>query len=84
MVSKDDWRLQGQETALLGKTFYWRKYKAYNDTWEHDHCAFCWGKFAEGNCPEELHEGYTTEDKYHWVCQECFKDFKEMFRWQIG
>lgn len=24
-------------------------------------------------------EAYTTEDEYHWVCKECFDDFKEMF-----
>jgi len=60
----------------------WHKqYKNHSEKWDHDHCAFCWEKFseAEGN----LHEGYCTFDKNHWVCERCFNDFKGMFKWQV-
>ncbi len=26
---------------------------------------------------------YSTEDRYHWICPECFDDFKTMFEWRI-
>ena len=25
---------------------------------------------------------YCTEDMKHWICEECFNDFKEQFNWQ--
>ncbi len=28
---------------------------------------------------EVLREGYCTEDSRHWICDGCFKDFKEKF-----
>jgi predicted Fe-S protein YdhL (DUF1289 family) len=30
-----------------------------------------------------LHEGYCTQDEYHWICDQCFKDFKERFHWTV-
>jgi len=30
-----------------------------------------------------LQEGYCTLDEYHWICPECFRDFREMFGWQV-
>lgn len=44
----------------------------------HQHCAFCWDKaLTYENC-----EFYCTKDMYHWICAECFHDFKEKFNWQ--
>lgn len=83
MVEKDDWRLlRGQEDYLLGVTLYWKKWKAPSAVWDHDHCEFCWEKFSEST--DTLHEGYTTEDGKHWICPECFSDFKDMFRWSVN
>jgi hypothetical protein len=31
-------------------------------------------------------EGYVAKMKdieYHWVCKECFDDFKEEFKWSL-
>ena len=81
MVEKDDWRLQGQEDYLAGVTLFWKKWKAQSLTWDHDHCEFCWEKFSE--FPETLHEGYTTKDDKHWICPECFSDFKDMYQWTV-
>ena len=51
--------------------------------WDHDHCAFCWTKFAEFDGPEILHEGYATEDRHEWVCQGCVGDFRQRFGWSL-
>jgi len=77
----DDWRLRGQEKYLSGVSLFRRKYRRYSETWDHDHCAFCWATFSEMD--EDLHEGYTTDDEYHWICAPCYEDFREQFHWQV-
>jgi hypothetical protein len=84
MVKQSDWRLQGQERYLQGVTLFHRGYRRKSDTSDHDHCEFCWAKFMEEDFPEVLHEGYCTKDQYHWVCQQCFSDFRERFAWELG
>ena len=74
-----DWRLRNQEDYLYKKKFYFCKYEP-KDVWEHDHCEFCNEKFSKN--PGDLHEGYSTKDRYYWVCVQCFKDFKKQFRWE--
>jgi hypothetical protein len=27
--------------------------------------------------------GYVTEDGRHWICKECFNDFREQFEWKV-
>ena len=45
----------------------------------HHHCQFCWETaYTNKTC-----EFYCTEDMYHWVCAECFRDFAETFHWQV-
>lgn len=88
----DDWRRMGQEVSLVPGTRLVRKrYRAYRETWEHDHCSFCSAKFmdpsATGAHPDEgaLTEGYTTTSEfklgaeYEWVCLACYADFSEEF-----
>jgi hypothetical protein len=66
-----DWRLGGQDRYLRGAALVWKPYHAWSETWEHDHCSFCWAKFMDPNFsdaarqlieenPEVLTEGYTT------------------------
>ena len=76
-----DWRLQGQERYLKGVKLTFKNYQQYSPNWDHDHCSFCWATFSEYE--GDLHEGYCTLDHYHWVCSECFEDFKDMFCWQV-
>ena len=76
-----DWRLMGQERYLAGAQLSLRRYKAYREGWEHDHCAFCWAKFSEAE--DDLNEGYATPDEYHWVCTRCYLDFKDKFEWTL-
>jgi len=85
MVDPNDWRLCGQERYLRGAELCHRVYRRYprNPRWDHDHCSFCRAEFMVENAPEALHEGYCTLDDYHWICSECFHDFKELFGWRV-
>ena len=80
-MTKDDWRLQGQEKYLLQKRLYFRKWAPRNKEWDHDHCEFCFEKFSAA-C-DTLKEGYTTEDNSNWICFDCYRDFKDMFQWKL-
>ena len=87
-----DWRLgRGQEDYLKGKTLIWKKFKAKPSKtnpsvmWDHEHCEFCWHKIME-NCedPEDYStEGYCTADERTWICETCYNDFKETFKWTL-
>src|SRR4051794_2141341 len=35
-----------------------------NASWDHDHCAVCWSKFADWDGPDVQREGFTTCDDY--------------------
>ena len=85
MREDSDWRLTGQEKYLHGVMLRHCRYHRYpnNPDHDHDHCAFCWAKFMVEDYPDVLHEGYCTQDEYHWICDQCFKDFKERFRWTV-
>ncbi len=80
-VAANDWRLLGQERYLRGRVWLRKPYRIYREGWDHDHCAFCGDKFMERGNPDTLHEGYSTQDDYYWVCAPCFTDFQVMFGW---
>ena len=81
MYKQYDGRLCGQEAYLAGVTLVYRKWKSVNPQNDHDHCEFCWEKFADyEGC---LHEGYSTEDCYRWICADCYQDFKRRFGWRV-
>lgn len=76
-----DWRLQGQERYLKGVEISWAPYEPFREGWDHDHCEFCNRKFAlKGG---DFTEGYVTRDKYHWICRDCYEDFKSLFDWRV-
>lgn len=82
MVSKDDWRRQGQEEYLMGaKLCHVRAYHPPSPDWDHEHCAFCWEKIGEYEGCE--HSGYCTVDTGHWLCEECFRDFADEFQFTV-
>ena len=85
MAKKKDWRLTNQETYLKGATLVHRKYRPYekNPNSDHAHCAFCWAKFYVKDCAGSIQEGYATQDDYHWICPQCFSDFKDQFAWKV-
>lgn len=76
---KNDWRYAGQERYLKNATL---KYAHFNSSLrDHDHCEFCYAKFSDKS--NDLHDGYCTLDAYHWICPDCYHDFKEIFQWKI-
>lgn len=81
MLEKNDWRLTYQEEYLKNAKLRKKQYKIPAPRWDHDHCEFCWEKFSEYD--GDLHEGYCTTDGKHWICEECFQDFKEMFCFEL-
>lgn len=85
MIEPADWRLQGQEKYLKAVTLVRRpsRQNPYNPDWDRDHCEFCWAKFAMDPAARDVEDGYCTSDDYHWICEPCFEDFKEMFQWTI-
>jgi hypothetical protein len=82
------WRLDFAK-GLEGVALQYQKYRRRSASWDHDHCAACWAKFAEFDGPDIQHEGYATcEDykhgaRYDWVCRDCFEDLKEFMGWKL-
>jgi hypothetical protein len=79
-----DWRLTNQEKYLKGATLYFRSYDPANPTNDHDHCEFCSVKFMTAPSPGALTSGYTTADKYRWICGDCYGHFRDLFQWQVA
>jgi hypothetical protein len=63
---------------LVGEKLLHTHYMTYNENWDHDHFEFC-------NYIIEYKSKifYCTEDEYYWVCEECFDEFKDLFKWQV-
>jgi hypothetical protein len=83
------WRIENAQ-PLRGARLQFRRYARPSETWDHEHCAGCWAKFAEFDAQDIQHEGYTTcEDYkygagYEWVCRECFDDLKDDMHWTLA
>lgn len=76
-------------SLLRGIKLQFKRYRAPSGEWDHDHCHFCGAKFFEPDDPEYLHYGYATcEDyywgaEYEWICEECFRKYRELFAWRV-
>jgi len=81
----DDWRLRSQANFLQGVTLIRRPYRqdSPNPDWDHDHCEFCFAKFSLDEKLDALRSGYATLDDSHWICEQCFLDFRERFEWKL-
>ena len=77
-MGNNDWRLTNQLSYLGNKDLTHTHYKKYSNSWGHDHCEFCFTIFENKEQP-----GYCTLDYYHWICETCFDDFKEIFNWKV-
>jgi hypothetical protein len=76
-----DWRLQGQESYLKNAELWFCDYEPFRAGWEHDHCEFCSQKIAVTG--GDFTKGYATIDRYHWICENCFEDFKDQFGFSL-
>ena len=63
-----DWRLTNQINYLYMLKLKKEAFKK-TDRSDHEHCEFCFGKFSENQ--GDLHFGYCTLDRYHWICDRC-------------
>jgi hypothetical protein len=83
---QEDWRLSNGGDFLNDLAFSKQAYTRYREDWDHDHCELCFAEFVEPPSVEEgvLFKGYCTNDRYRWVCEGCFNDFKTHYRWQIA
>lgn len=82
------WRIDNASN-LRGVRLQFRRYTRWSESWDHDHCAACWAKFAEFEGPDIQHEGYATCDDprgagYDWICQSCFDDLKDDMQWTMA
>ena len=72
---------------LTGLRLEFHPYTRWSESWDHDHCAACWTKFAEFEGADIQREGYATCDDYpkgacyEWVCSDCFNDLKDEMKW---
>lgn len=82
-MEASDWRLRDQEEYLLSRKLIKAIYA--NQKSDHSHCEFCWHKFME-NCngvSDCSDNGYVTCDGTYWICNKCFDDFKNKFKWSV-
>jgi hypothetical protein len=75
-----DWRIDNAD-RIRGARLRLKPYFRFSESWDHDHCEGCWAKFMDTAAPDVLTEGYVTEDDYHWICPDCFRDLKEEMGW---
>ena len=80
MDMQNDWRLNNQMEYLYKSELRYSTFME-DERNDHEHCEFCWAKFSDE--PEDLHNGYCTLDGYRWICEECYNDFKDMFKWKL-
>ena len=76
----EDWRLNNQIDYLFEKVIQKKQYSFSSEN-DHEHCEFCWNKISI--YPEDLHFGYYEPDSKSWICEDCFNDFKDLFKWSI-
>ncbi len=81
MLNKNDWRLTYQDEFLLDAELKKAEFSEEQQKTDHCHCVFCWEKFSERKM--DISEGYCTKDGRYWICEECYTDFKEMFRFKL-
>ncbi|MDR1840510.1 MAG: hypothetical protein LBQ86_01115 [Holophagales bacterium] len=73
-----DWRIRNQMNYLKGVRLVHSKYIQPREDWDHDHCEFCTDKIDASTGM-----AYYTKDTHHWICEECYADFKELFEWKL-
>lgn len=76
-MKSNDWRLLDQEEYLYNKKLIKIQHEPYKKDWDHEHCEFCNKKITNKD------DAYCTIDKYYWICNDCFADFKNIFMWDI-
>ena len=72
MVSDDDWRLPGHG-GLQGVSVRWKPYRRWGETWDRDHCQFCWVEFMEA---DNLYRDRKTQPEGYAVAAHAYKGMR--------
>lgn len=79
MVLKDDWRLLNDAVYLKGQYINPTDGEEIFKHAPHlKKCIFCWDKV----CDSSYQAWFIPEDMSCCICEECYRDFKEMFAWK--
>lgn len=73
-----DPRLRGQEKYLMHESLAPALYP--EDSTAKASCEFCIEKFSLCG---GIQKGYASKDRRYWVCEKCFEDFKDMFKFRV-
>jgi len=59
-------------------------YEPFSPDNDHDHCQFCFVTFMKVPYKDRvLTSGYCSEDRYWWICPECFEAVKDHLRLRV-
>ena len=78
-MKNKDWRITNQKKYLDGAELI--SVDTTQMESDHEHCVFCWEKVLKGDKESKF---YATPNLKHWICENCFNDFKNEFKWTIG
>ena len=83
MAAPDDWRRQGQERWLPGRTWRFARYPADPPGGDHDHCEFCFTKISWQK--GDINSAWVSSlaEDHRWVCAPCFADFRAEFAFRV-
>ena len=46
---------------------------------DHRHCELCWERLSASS--SDLHSGYYEPLSRSWICENCYSNFKDLFKW---
>ena len=77
-MKQKDWRITNQKKYLDGAELV--SVQANQMESDHEHCVFCWEKVIKEDTENQF---YATLNLKHWICEKCFIDFKNQFKWVV-
>lgn len=80
---EDDKNLKQIIDTYAGVVLFKRKYTKHSESWDHDHCDVCGQKLTEKPGPDDLVQGFATEDSYHWICEACVSKYNSIATWEL-
>ena len=83
MPTQDDWRRQGQKKYLKGINLSWKNIRNTDKTGNLIIVNFVVLNSWKVRGPDILTEGYASDDKYRWICKQCFADFRGEYEWKV-
>ena len=49
---------------------------------DHEHCDMCWRKIS---CYDgDIHHAYQARGGKSWICEKCYQQYKNEYKWHIG